>query len=239
MQDLHSGSLTWITLKDYKKIDEIMDEEEIFLGFEDNTVIEAKEEELKSWIKNNVFEEVEDNGQKAISTRWIVTEKIKQGKRICKARLVARGFEEDMPEWEKDAPTCNAETLKLCVSLINMKKWTCKTLDVKTAYLQGEKIKREVYLKPPKEVSYDGLWKLNKTVYGLKDAAKAWYMTVVKIVEDLGGKKCKLETNIFYWKDENDRLIGILCSHVDDFCYGGNEDFDKIMEKLKKIIKNW
>ena len=80
----------------------------------------------------------------------------KRGENICKARLVARGFEEEMEEWEKDAPTCNAKTLKFCLTVIKLKKWTCYTLDVKTAYLQGDEIQREVYLKPPNEGNLGG-----------------------------------------------------------------------------------
>ena len=180
------------------------------LGYENKNVIEAKAKELQSWRENNVYEEVEDMGQKAISTRWIITEKVKEGERICKARLVARDFEEEMAEWDKDAPTYNAETLKFCLTVIKLKKCICFTLDVKTAYLQGDKVEREVYLKPPNEGNWSGLWKLKKTVYGLKDAAKAWCSKVGKIVEELGGERSRLEPNVFFWKKEN-KLNGILC----------------------------
>ena len=237
VQDLESGDKGWINLRDYSNIERIEDEEEVLLGFENERVFEAKEKELQSWRENNVYEEVEDVGQKAISTRWIVTEKVKEGEQVCKARLVARGFEEEIAEWEKDAPTCNAETLKFCLSVMKMKKWNCYTLDVKTAYLQGDEIRREVYLRPPSEGGWNGLWKLKKTVYGLKDAAKAWYDKVVKVVEKLGGVRSRLEPNIFFWKEENE-LKGILCTHVDDFCYGGvgsflNETIGKLRETLK------
>ncbi len=30
----------------------------------------AKQEEIENWYKNNVFEEVDDAGQKCVSTRW-------------------------------------------------------------------------------------------------------------------------------------------------------------------------
>ena len=183
VQDWQTGDKGWINLRDYTSVQKIEDEEEVLLGYENKNVVEAKEKELQSWRENSVFEEVEDMGQKAISTRWIVTEKVKGVENICKARLVARGFEEEMEEWEKDAPTCNAKTLKFCLTVIKLKKWTCYTLDVKTAYLQGDEIQREVYLKPPNEGNWGGLWKLKKTVYGLKDAAKAWYSKVVKVVE--------------------------------------------------------
>ena len=237
IQDLQTGDRGWVNLRDYRNIERIEDEEEILLGFEDKNVIEAKEKELQSWKENNVYEEVENVGQKAISTRWIVTEKIRGGEKVCKARLVARGFEEEMAEWEKDAPTCNAETLKFCLAVMKLKKWTCYTLDVKTAYLQGDEIQREVYLKPPSEGGWNGLWKLKKTVYGLKDAAKAWYNKVVKVVDELGGVRSRLEPNIFFWKKAS-KVYGILCTHVDDFCYGGTESFleetiGRLREKLK------
>ena len=38
-------------------------------------VIEAKEKELDNWNKFNVFQEVQDIGQKTISTRWVITQK--------------------------------------------------------------------------------------------------------------------------------------------------------------------
>ena len=238
VQDLESGDKSWVDLRNYRDIEKIEDEEEVLLGYEDRSVIEAKERELQSWKENGVYEVVEDVGQRTISTRWIVTEKMKEGNKICKARLVARGFEEEMAEWEKDAPTCSAETLKFCLAVMKLKRWTCYTLDVKTAYLQGDEIQREVYLKPPKEGEWNGLWKLRKTVYGLKDAAKAWYDKVVKVIKELGGTRSKLETNIFVWKGEGQELKGILCTHVDDFCYGGTKSFmietiGKLKEKLK------
>ena len=237
VQDLESGDKSWINLRDYSSVERIEDEEEILLGFEDKSVIEAKEKELQSWRENDVYEEVEDIGQRAISTRWIVTEKVKEGKKICKARLVARGFEEEMAEWEKDAPTCNAETLKFCLAVMKLKGWRCYSLDVKTAYLQGDEIQREVYLKPPSEGDWNGLWKLKKTVYGLKDAAKAWYGKVVKVVEELGGVRSRLEPNIFFWK-QGCKVKGILCTHVDDFCYGGTKTFmEETIGKLKEKLE--
>ena len=79
VQDLGSGDKGWINLRDYSNIETIGDEEEILLGFENKRVMEAKEKELQSWKENNVYEEVETVGQKVISIRWIVTEKVKGG----------------------------------------------------------------------------------------------------------------------------------------------------------------
>ena len=62
---------------------------------ERHDVLEAKQKELKNWIDHDVYEEVEDKGQNCISVTWVITEKTSDGKQIVKARLVARGYEEE------------------------------------------------------------------------------------------------------------------------------------------------
>ena len=237
-QNLDSGRRKWINLREYENIEKIADEEEILLGFEDEEILQAKRKELQSWKENEVFEEVPEEGQRKMSMRWIITEKMKEGKRICKARLVARGFEENYKKMQTDAPTCSPESLKLCLSIMMIRGWECQSLDVKTAYLQGNEIKREIYIDPPRETGIDAIWRLKKTIYGLKDAARAWYEKVKEVIEELGGIKSKYDPVIFYWHNEKNELIGILCSHVDDFCFGGTVKFNEgIISKLAEKLK--
>ena len=47
------------------------------------------------------------------------------------------------------------------------------SLDIRSTFLQGQPINREIFLKPPKEAGTDKLWKLSIIVYGLCDAPKA------------------------------------------------------------------
>ena len=58
--------------------------------------IDMLQPELKNWITHNVYEEVEDSGQKVISVRWVITQKFKDNEIRYKARLVVRGFEENL-----------------------------------------------------------------------------------------------------------------------------------------------
>ena len=53
-----------------------------------------KQKELNSWKQNDVYDEVDYRNQKLISARWVLAEKMKDGKTITKVRLIARGFEE-------------------------------------------------------------------------------------------------------------------------------------------------
>merc|ERR1711923_372057 len=71
--------------------------------------LEAKREELTRLQEFGVYEEVPDQGQACISTKWVM---VKKGERI-KARLTARGFEEDIIS-VVDSPT----TGKNCVRIL-------------------------------------------------------------------------------------------------------------------------
>ena len=175
---------------------------------------------------------------KVVNARWIITEKEKEGGKICKARLVARGFlEKNENNMECEAPTCTNEGLKIVISTIKRNKWKVRSLDIKTAYLQGKVIEREVYLQPPIEAKTDKIWKLRKAVYGLKDAARSWYDSLMAILKTTGGRKSTVDPTIMMWK-EKDKLIGVMCVHVDDLCYGGNEEFnEKVINKIREKIK--
>ena len=82
-------------LSSINELSVVPDNTEMLVLFNNNAVAEAKDKELRNWIENDVFESVENLGQCAISVRWVITEKIKGGKIVTKARLVARGYEEN------------------------------------------------------------------------------------------------------------------------------------------------
>ena len=55
-------------------------------------------------------------------------------------------------------------------------KWDINLIDIKTTFLQGKKIIRNIVIKPPKEARRNKLWKLNQCAYGLADALRCWYL---------------------------------------------------------------
>ena len=69
-------------------------------------------DEISNWERNGVFEEVNNVGQKQVSSRWVCTQKKQPDGIVPKARLVTRGFEEfnttDLP---KVSSTCSSESL--------------------------------------------------------------------------------------------------------------------------------
>ena len=224
----------WFNMESLRDISVVDKETELIILFNSNAVAIAKEKEIQNWIDNDVFDEVEDRRQKAISVRWVVTEKVREGNTVTKARLVARGFEENTTDLPKDSPTVSREAIRFLIFFAAFYKWDCHTLDVKSAYLQGDNIKRVIYLRPPPEFNNGNLWKLKKTVYGLCDAARAWYIRVKNELINLSVQMCGLDNSLFMWH-RNGKLEGIICIYVDDFLWSGTENFEKqVINKLKE-----
>ena len=76
-------------------------------------VVEAKGKELDKLKENDVFEVVPYINQPTISSRWVMSESFKEGKKRAKARIVARGYEENTSNLRNDSPTCGSECLRM------------------------------------------------------------------------------------------------------------------------------
>ena len=114
--------------------------------------------------------------------------------------------------------------------------WVIKSTDIKSAFLQGQPMEREVFLKPPKESDTQSghLWKLRRCLYGLNDAARQFYNSLAKTLLEIGCIRNSLDPALFSVILDG-KLVGALVSHVDDFLHAGNEYFDtQVMEKLYK-----
>lgn len=230
------GKVGWIDLNDLSEWSDVPNDVEMVIMFNSEEVLSAKNTEMLNWIDNCVYEEVEDEGQDFITVRWVITEKLKNDKTLIRARLVARGFEEDTLNLRKDSSTCSKESVRLAIAIAASNRWNCHTLDVKAAYLQGNAIDRDVYLKPPPEYFNGTLWKLKKTVYGLCDAARAWYLRVKEELLAMSAQMCSLDQSLFSWYNCG-VLEGIICVHVDDFLWAGTLAFEEaIINKLSDMF---
>ena len=195
---------------------------------ESEEIVSAKVNELEKLVHFDTYEEVNDHGQKVLSTRWVITNKNGQ----TKARLVVRGFEEKELEIPRDSPTVGKGAMRLLISIAVLKNWTLKTTVIKSAFLQGKELEREIYIKPPKESKTPQhlIWKLKHGLYGLKDGARQFYESVKEELMKLGFTQCKLDPAAFYVQKDS-RLRGMICCHVDDFLHGGDEYFELLMKK--------
>jgi transposase InsO family protein len=184
----------------------------------------AKDTELNKLKDFETYKVVEDIGQPRISTTWVMTEK---GDEV-RARLTARGYEEE-DEFPKDSPTMQKCSLRLLLTLATLLSFRIQTTDIKSAFLQGSKLEREVFVKPPKEAESKGkLWRLEKCLYGLKDASRQWYKKVADKLKELGFQPSKYDAGLFF-KIHGGQLIGLVGLHVDDFLTAGNTHFRNVV----------
>ena len=194
----------------------------------------VKEDEITNWIENEVFSEVEDTGQSVITTRWVFSEKPDGSK---KARLVARGFQEDQSDLILESPTSSRESQRFALILMASYGFEIRSLDVKTAFLQGKKLERDVFLRPPADICAGKLWKLSKCVFGLADAARNWFDKVADFFRTHGIKQCRFDKAVFV-QQEKSEICGIICIHVDDLLFGGNDSFiGGVMRKFRSTFK--
>ena len=196
--------------------------------------MEAKNRELAEWKNRAVYTEVKAEDQNVISLRWVIKKKNSDGKPFLKARLCARGFQEEQ-NFRTDSPTCSREGIRITLSLIASNSWKLNSIDVKTAFLQGKSLQRDVFVKPPKEANTTHIWKLNKCVYGLADASRYWYLKLREELLKLGAKPCSLDQGIFVWYKDG-KIRGIVACFVDDVLWGGDDSFYEVIRKLRSAF---
>jgi len=111
--------------------------------------------------------------------------------------------------------------------------------DVEAAFINAD-IEEEVYVQMPaglKQFDANGnelVWRLLKTLYGLKQSSRAWNIVITKWFIDYGFIQSEKEPCIFtYFKNG---IICIICLYVDDLPGGcNNQEFiDTMIQELRK-----
>nr|GEZ62009.1 putative ribonuclease H-like domain-containing protein [Tanacetum cinerariifolium] len=108
-------------------------------------------------------------------------------------------------------------------------------MDVKSAFLYG-KIKEEVYVcQPPgfeDPVFPDTVYKVEKSLYGLHQAPRAWYETLSTYLLDNRFQRGKIDKTLFIKRHKGDILL--VQVYVDDIIFGSTKKelciaFEKLM----------
>ncbi|KAH9392459.1 hypothetical protein TYRP_005538 [Tyrophagus putrescentiae] len=201
---------------------------------------EACNKEMSSMLKNEVFEEVpETRDLRVISSKWVFKRKMNAAGAVTrhKARLVAQGYVQrfNVDYWETYAPTVAATTLRTFLTVCKLKRLRINQVDVTTAFLYGD-IDGEIYLRPPTAYSTPGqVWRLRKSIYGLKQSPKCWSHKLNAILEKQGFYPTKSDRCLFVRGDATTNQAYILV-YVDDCLIAAqtDEELATIKQELKK-----
>ncbi|GKC36291.1 putative ribonuclease H-like domain-containing protein, partial [Tanacetum coccineum] len=181
----------------------------------DPSWIEAMQEELLQFKLQKVWTLVDlPKGKRAIGTKWVYRNKKDERGIVVrnKARLVAQGYtqEEGIDYDEVFAPVARIEAIRLFLAYASFMGLIVYQMDVKSAFLYGT-IEEEVYVcQPPgfEDPQFpDKVYKVEKALYGLHQAPRAWYETLSTYLLENGYKRGTIDKTLFIKKDRGDILL--------------------------------
>jgi hypothetical protein len=205
---------------------------------------QAMKNELDSLNKHKVWEIVsQPEKTKLIKSKWVYSIKENDsGGWKYKARLVAAGFNQikNKDYLESYSPVVNIESLRLFIALAAKLNLIVKFFDVKTAYLYSD-LEETIYMSPPPGyedlIGDEKVCKLKKSIYGLPQSGRNWYMKIKCELENLGLIQLASDNCVFMKADSKN--IFILCMYVDDLAIFCNNDemYENIVSKIKNVFE--
>ncbi|GJY34160.1 putative ribonuclease H-like domain-containing protein [Tanacetum coccineum] len=168
------------------------------------------------------------NGKRAIGTKWVFRNKKHERGIVVgnKARLVVQGYtqEEGIDYDEVFAPVARIEAIKLFLAYTSFMGFIVYQMDVKSSFLYGT-IEKEVYVcQPPgfEDPQFpDKVYKVEKALYGLHQAPRAWYKTLSTYLIKNRFRRGTIDKTLFIKKDKGDILL--VQMYVDDIIFGSTK----------------
>ncbi|KAJ9709896.1 hypothetical protein PVL29_001400 [Vitis rotundifolia] len=151
---------------------------------------EAMDDEMNSMYMNGVWDLIElPHGCKLVGCKWVFKTKCDSSGQIerYKARLVVKGYSqrEGIDFKETFSPVSTKDSFRVIMAIVAHFDLELHQMDVKTAFLNGD-LDEDMYMEQPigfVEVGKEDLvCKLNKSIYGLKQASRQWYLKFDSII---------------------------------------------------------
>jgi Reverse transcriptase (RNA-dependent DNA polymerase) len=201
----------------------------------------AMDEELASLLEMNAWKLVPlPPGVKPLPCRWTYKLKRDGDSNIdrYKARLVAKGYaqKEGIDFNEVFAPVSKHATLRALLSVVAAEDLELMQLDVKLAFLNGE-LEEDIYMQqPPTYEQGSGLvCHLQRSLYGLRQAPRAWNLRFRKELAALGFRQTQSDPSLFVKGSGVDAIY--LLVYVDDVLIAARGDLASgVYDAIKELF---
>jgi hypothetical protein len=161
-----------------------------------------------------------------ITCKWVYKVKTRSDGSLecCKARLVARGFQQEQGRDydETFAHVAHMTTIHTLIAVASVWKWSISQLNVKNAFLNDE-LREDVYMHPPPGYSIPKgmVCHLRRSLYGLKQAPRAWFQRFAYVVTAAGFSVSAHDPTFFV--HVSPRGWTLLLLYVDDMIITGDD----------------
>jgi hypothetical protein len=152
-----------------------------------------------------------------------------------KARLVAKGYNqvEGLDFFDTFSPVAKLTIVRILLALASINHWHLHQLDVNNAFLHGD-LQEDVYMSVPDGVHAAPhlVCKLQKSLYGLKQASRKWYEKLTCLLVTEGYHQSTSDYSLFTLTSGSD--FTALLIYVDDVILAGTSltEFSRIKSIL-------
>ena len=163
----------------------------------------------------------------------IINKQDEDGERV-KSRWCLQGhldpdFQEKIRSGACHSPTLHPLSRALLLQIISSKKWTLQLGDIKGAFLEAGPIDKKfspLYAHQPHGgvpgLESEDVIEVLGNVYGANDAPLNWFNTFDSTTKQIGWEQSQFDRCLYYLRDKQGQLVGVLGAHVDDTITAGS-----------------
>jgi hypothetical protein len=180
--------------------------------------LDTMNDEMKSMSTNDVWYLVEiPKGAKTVGFKWVYKTKQDSKGNIerFKERLMAKGFtqREGIDYTKIFSPVSSKDSFRIIMTLVAHYDLELHQIDVNTTFLNGN-LQENVYMAQPEGFAVEGKehmgCKLKKSLYGLRQASRQWYIKFDGVIRSFDFAENKVDNCIYVKFKRKDFTILML-----------------------------